>query len=184
MDTKKLKSFLPYLIIPLVIIGVAFYFVTSSAPSTKTKYYEVVEKFQSGTVTEYSLNLSSGALIYYVEGEKTPQKYTVPNVQIFVNDIHPIVTAHNAANPDAPVKYDYERGTENSWLLNVLPTVILMGVLGVLMFVMVKRMGNTFNSEANRTMSFGKARIKNAKDEKRKTTFDQVAGADEEKQEL
>ena len=88
MDTKKLKSFLPYLIIPLVIIGVAFYFVTSSAPSTKTKYYEVVEKFQSGTVTEYSLNLSSGALIYYVEGEKTPQKYTVPNVQIFVNALY------------------------------------------------------------------------------------------------
>ncbi|MBQ2812014.1 MAG: ATP-dependent zinc metalloprotease FtsH, partial [Clostridia bacterium] len=77
-----------------------------------------------------------------------------------------------------------ERGAENSWLLQVLPTIILMGVLGVLMFVMVRRMGQTFNNETNKTLSFGKARIKNAKDEKRKTTFADVAGADEEKQEL
>ncbi len=184
MNTKKLKSFLPYLIIPVVIIGLAFYFMTSSAQSTKVKYYEIVEKFQSGEVTEYSLNLSSGALVYYVEGNKAPQKYTVPNVQIFVNDIHPLVTEHNAENPDEPIKYDYDRGSENSWLLQVLPTLILMGVLGVIMFVMVKRMGQTFNSETNRTLSFGKARIKNAKDEKRKATFADVAGADEEKQEL
>ena len=45
MDTKKLKNFLPYLIIPVVIIGLAFYFVTSSTESTKAKYYEVVAKF-------------------------------------------------------------------------------------------------------------------------------------------
>ncbi len=184
MDTKKLKSFLPYLIVPVVIIGLAFYFVTSSTQSTKLKYYEIIEKFQTNQITEYSLNLSSGALTYYVEGNDSPQKYTVPNVQIFVNDVHPLVTEHNEANPETPIKYDYERGSENSWLLQVMPTLVLMLVLGVIMFVMVRRMGQTLNSETNRTISFGKARIKNAKDEKRKTTFDNVAGADEEKQEL
>ncbi len=184
MDTKKLKSFLPYLIIPVVIIGLAFYFVTSSAESTKLKYYEVVAKFQAGEITEYTLNLSSGALVYYEEGEKAPKKYTVPNVSLFIEDVHYSVMEHNKTNPEAPIKVELERGTESSWLLNVLPTVILMAVLGVLMFVMVRRMGQTFNNETNKTISFGKARIKNAKDEKRKATFADVAGADEEKQEL
>ncbi len=181
---RKLKTALIYAVVPVIIIGIAFYFATSSAPNKKMQYYEIVAKFEAGAVTEYSLNLSSGSLIYYEEGSDAPQKYTVPNVQIFVNDVHPLVTEYNKANPQTPIKYDYERGSENSWLLNVMPTLILMVVLGVLMFVMVRRMGQNFNNETNKTLSFGKARIKNAKDEKRKATFDDVAGADEEKEEL
>ena len=49
---------------------------------------------------------------------------------------------------------------------------------------MTRRMNQTMTNETNRTMSFGKARVKQVKDEKRKTTFEDVAGADEEKEEL
>ncbi len=181
---RKLRTALIYIAVPLLIMGIAFYFVSSSTPSTKTQYYEIVAKFEAGNVTEYSLNLSSGALIYKEKDNDVAQKYTVPNVQIFVNDIHPLVSEYNKTNPDTPIKYDYERGGENSWVLNVLPTVLLMVVLGVVMFLMVRRMGQNFNNETNKTLSFGKARIKNAKDEKRKATFEDVAGADEEKEEL
>ncbi len=181
---RKLRTALIYTVVPLIIIGIAFYFATSSTESKKTQYYEIVAKFEADKVTEFSLNLSSGALVYYEQGSEAPQKYTVPNVQIFVNDIHPLVTEYNKENPETPIKYDYERGSENSWLLNVLPTLILMVVLGVLMFVMVRRMGQSFNNETNKTLSFGKARVKNAKDEKRKAKFEDVAGADEEKEEL
>ena len=181
---RKLRTALIYIAVPLLIMGIAFYFVSSSTPSTKTQYYEIVAKFEAGNVTEYSLNLSSGALVYKEKDNEVAQKYTVPNVQIFVNDIHPLVSEYNKTNPDTPIKYDYERGGENSWLLNVLPTVLLMVVLGVVMFLMVRRMGQSFNNETNKTLSFGKARIKNAKDEKRKATFEDVAGADEEKEEL
>ena len=48
----------------------------------------------------------------------------------------------------------------------------------------MKKMGNSISSENNRAMGFGKARVKFGADEKRKTTFDKVAGADEEKEEL
>ncbi len=181
---RKLRTALIYIAVPLLIMGIAFYFVSSSTPSTKTQYYEIVAKFEAGNVTEYSLNLSSGALVYKEKDNEVAQKYTVPNVQIFVNDIHPLVSDYNKTNPDTPIKYDYERGGENSWLLNVLPTILLMVVLGVVMFLMVRRMGQSFNNETNKTLSFGKARIKNAKDEKRKATFEDVAGADEEKEEL
>ena len=185
MNAKKIRSFLPYLIIPLVIVGIAFYSANSSVKKEKPKYYEIVAKFDRNEISSFNLNLSSGALVYYERSdEKTPQKYTVPNVELFVNDIHDTVTRYNLKNPDAPIKYDYARGSESSWLINVLPTMILMLVLGVLMFFMVRRMNASITGETNRTLSFGKARVKNAKDEKRKTTFDDVAGADEEKEEL
>ncbi len=181
---KKLRTALIYLIIPVLIIGTVFWFATTSSRSEKTRYYEIVAKFEAGKVTEYSLNLSSGLLVYMEEDSKVPQEYTVPNVSIFVDDIHPIVTEHNKNHADAPIKYDYERGSESSWLLNVLPTFILMLVLGGIMFIMVRRMSQSFNNENNKTLSFGKARTKNAKDEKRKAKFEDVAGADEEKEEL
>ncbi|MBR3801939.1 MAG: ATP-dependent zinc metalloprotease FtsH [Clostridia bacterium] len=181
---KKLRTVLIYVTVPLLIIGIVFYFASSSMQSEKTQYYQIIAKFEKGTVTEYSLNLSSGALEYKEKGSDAVKNYTVPNVSIFIDDVHPLVSEHNRANPESPIKYDYERGGENSWLLNIMPTIILMVVLGVVMFIMVRRMGQSFNNETNKTLSFGKARIKNAKDEKRKAKFEDVAGADEEKEEL
>ena len=181
---KKLRTVLIYVTVPLLIIGIVFYFASSSMQSEKTQYYQIIAKFEKGNITEYSLNLSSGALEYKEKGSDAVKNYTVPNVSIFIDDVHPLVSEHNRANPETPIKYDYERGGENSWLLNIMPTIILMVVLGVVMFVMVRRMGQSFNNETNKTLSFGKARIKNAKDEKRKAKFEDVAGADEEKEEL
>ena len=181
---KKLRTVLIYVTVPLLIIGIVFYFASSSMQSEKTQYYQIIAKFEKGNITEYSLNLSSGALEYKEKGSDAVKNYTVPNVSIFIDDVHPLVSEHNRANPETPIKYDYERGGENSWLLNIMPTIILMVVLGVVMFIMVRRMGQSFNNETNKTLSFGKARIKNAKDEKRKAKFEDVAGADEEKEEL
>ncbi len=186
---KKIRTALIYLIVPVLIIGAVFFYVTSSTQGEKTQYYEIVAKFEQGKISEYKLNLSSGALVYVEKDEKgnnVQKEYTVPNVQIFVNDIHPLVTEHNKDENNAatPIKYDYERGGENSWIVNVLPTLILMLVLGGIMFFIVRRMGQSINSENNKTLSFGKARAKNAKDEKRKAKFEDVAGADEEKEEL
>ena len=185
MNAKKIRSFLPYLIIPLIIVGIVFYSANGSMKKERPKYYEIVAKFDNNEISQFNLNLSSGALVYLErKDEKTLQKYTVPNVELFVADIHDTVTKYNLENPDQPIKYDYEKGSESSWLINVLPTMVLMIVLGVLMFVMVRRMSASISGETNRTLSFGKARVKNAQDEKRKTTFADVAGADEEKEEL
>ncbi len=180
---KKLVTFLPYILIPVMLIfGLTFYINNQS--QEKTEYYELVALFDEGKVTEYNLNLSSGALKYYVEGDKQEKNYTVPNVSLFIEDIHEGVIKHNRDNPTAQVKADYVAGSTGQWLYNIVPTLLLLAVMGILTFVMFKRMNQTMTNENNRTMSFGKARIKQAKDEKRKTTFKDVAGADEEKEEL
>ena len=180
---KKLLTFLPYILIPVMLIcGVTFYM--GSQTSDKTEYYELVALFDEGKVTEYKLNLSSGALVYKVEGVEKQQTFTVPSVSLFVEDIHDSVIAHNRENAQNPIKADYVAGSTGQWLYNIVPTLLLLVAMGGLTFFMFKRMNQTMSNENNRTLSFGKARIKQAKDEKRKTTFKDVAGADEEKEEL
>ncbi|MBQ2847995.1 MAG: ATP-dependent zinc metalloprotease FtsH [Clostridia bacterium] len=166
----------------MIICGMAYY--ASSQQQEKTEYYELVSLFDEGKVTEYKLNLSSGALAYYVEGDKNEKTFSVPSVSLFVEDIHDSVIKHNRENPESKIKADYVAGSTGEWIYNIVPTLLLLVVMGALTFFMFKRMNQTMTNENNRTMSFGKARIKHAKDEKRKTTFKDVAGADEEKEEL
>ncbi len=181
---KKLPTILTYILIPLLIIGgVTVYGQTQK--KEKTKYYEIVALFNEGKVSEYNLNLSSGALTYKLQGDdKKVYSFTVPNVNLFVDDVHEDVIKHNRENPDKVIKADYVAGSTGQWLYNIVPTLLLLVAMGVLTFFMFKRMNQTMTNENNRTLSFGKARIKQAKDEKRKTTFKDVAGADEEKEEL
>ena len=180
---KKIITLLPYILIPVMIIsGMAFY--ASTQQQEKTEYYELVSLFDEGKVTEYKLNLSSGALSYYVEGDKQQKTFSVPSVSLFVEDIHDSVIKYNRENPDKKIKADYVAGSTGEWIYNIVPTLLLLVVMGALTFFMFRRMNQTMTNENNRTMSFGKARIKHAKDEKRKATFKDVAGADEEKEEL
>ena len=152
----------------------------------KTEYYEIVNLFDEGKVESYSLNLSSGLLKYQLKGDKKEYKYTVPNVNLFVSDVHETVREYNESveNEKDLVKMEYVPGSQNSWLTNMLPTILLIGITVLLMFLMMRRMNQSLSNENNRTMSFGKAKAKQAKDDKRKTTFKDVAGADEEKEEL
>ncbi len=173
-----------YVIVPLILVIVMAYTVGGETRKEKTKYYEVVTQFKTGQVAEFELKLSSGALKYIVKGEKEPRKYTVPNVDIFLNDIHNYVNEYNIENPSAPIKYDYVKGSNGSWWASMLPMLLLsVGLVAVMMYF-YRKMGQNIMNENNRTLSFGKARVKLGKDAKKKTTFKDVAGADEEKAEL
>ena len=180
---KKLLTILPYIIIPVLIIGGITIF-AGSQDKERPEYYEIVSLFDEGKVTEYNLNLSSGALTYKVKDEEKEKTFTVPNVNLFIDDIHEDVMEYNRNNKDAMIKASYDSGSTGEWLYNIVPTLLLLLAMGGLTLFMFRRMSQTMNNENNRTMSFGKARIKHAKDEKRKATFADVAGADEEKEEL
>lgn len=180
---RKALAWIPYILIPVLIIsGVSLY--ARQQKKEKLEYYQVVQYFDDKKVTEYDLNMSSGALEFKLKGDNKVYTYTVPNVSMFQEDIHNGVIAYNRAHPDAPIKAQYETGSTGALLLNIVPTLLMLVILGVLLFYMFRKMNNAMNNENNRTLSFGKARVKRAKDESRKTTFDDVAGADEEKEEL
>ena len=184
MKKTNWKAIIPYIVIPLaLVLVIATYSAVGPQSKKKTEYYEVVNKFETHAVTEYKLNLSSGALEYKIKDDETVYRYTVPNVSLFVDDIHDDVVEYNKENPDNQIKMDYASGTANSWWVSLLPTVVMILLLAGVMLFMFKRMNQSVQSENNRAMSFGKARYKK-NDDKNKTTFADVAGADEEKEEL
>ena len=184
MKKTNWKTIIPYIVIPLaLVLVIATYSAVGPQSKKKTEYYEVVNKFETHAVTEYKLNLSSGALEYKLKDDETVYRYTVPNVSLFVDDIHDDVVEYNKENPDNQIKMDYASGTANSWWVSLLPTVVMILLLAGVMFFMFKRMNQSVQNENNRAMSFGKARYKK-NDDKNKTTFADVTGADEEKEEL
>ena len=183
---KRYRAFLPYILIPLIMfgaIGVANYFGANG--KDKVEYYQIVQYFDEGKVDKFTLNLSSGSLKYTLEGEgQTQQEYRVPNVNVFINDVNEIVREHNkTAEKDDIIEYEFVSGSAGSWIANLLPTFLTMGLLVALFFFMMRKV-NSANGDMNRTLNFGKINAKKQKDEKNKTTFEQVAGADEEKEEL
>ena len=178
------RQFIPYILIPLVLVAMIF-MLNGRGNTKKMQYYEVVQLFEDNQVAEYSLNLSSGALKYQLRNETDARSYTVPNVNMFISDIHKHVVEYNANAADAQkIKFDYQAGSANSWWVSLLPSVGLLIMLALIMYIMMRRMNQTISNDMNRSISFGKARIRNGKDEKRRTTFADVAGADEEKAEL
>lgn len=180
---RRLLVLLPYLLIPAMLLAGLSYYISAQSRD-KLEYYQLVALFDEGKVTEYKLNLSSGALVYKTVDDDTEKTFTVPSVNLFVEDIHEGVIKYNREHPDSMIKAGYITGSTGQWIYNIVPTLLLLAAMGGLTFFMFRRMNQTMTNETNRTMSFGKARVKQVKDEKRKTTFDDVAGADEEKEEL
>ena len=183
--SKNWKSILVYILIPILLIGAVIYFVNSQT-STQLKYSQVVSMFKNNEVSEFSLDLSSGNLVYKTFAKPKEEKnYSVPNVSYFLDDIRESVDKYNNEHSDKPIVYDYRAGTSNAWIYSMIPSLLMFVVLIALGIYAFRKMSGAMNNETNRTLGFGKIKTKTlVEDEKRKTTFKDVAGCDEEKAEL
>lgn len=181
---KNLKNILLFICIPIILI-IAFWAVTTASSTTnETKYYEIVEMIENNEISEFSLNCYSGNLTYTLRENGKSYHYSVADPSIFYNDVNDIVreiNKENADNDSLKIKYDYKEGGQSSWLLNMLPNLLLIGVMVLFGYLFMKSMNSTMG--ADKTMGFGKAKVKKA-DDRKKTTFSDVAGADEEKEEM
>lgn len=178
------KTLLIYLLVSVAIICGLVYMLTSmSTKSSDKKYSEIMEQFDSLNVSQFELDLGSGQLKYKLKGEDKVYSYTVPNVSLFANEVLGGEDAENyrkkydAENPDDPLQYNLIPISDNSFWLNLIPTLLMLGVM-IFFFVFMMK-----NAGGGKMSSFGKTNAKMAPSSK-KATFDDVAGADEEKEEL
>ena len=154
-----------------------------STKSSDKKYSEIMEQFDSLNVSQFELDLGSGQLKYKLKGEDKVYSYTVPNVSLFANEVLGGEDAenyrkkYNTENPDDPLQYNLIPISDNSFWLNLIPTLLMLGVM-IFFFVFMMK-----NAGGGKMSSFGKTNAKMAPSSK-KATFDDVAGADEEKEEL
>ncbi len=182
MDNRKtLRNLAIYLGIPIVLI-IIFASIYMNRGQTTMKTSEVVSYFAEERVREYDLNFGTGAMTIKLD-DGTEKKYTAPAIQYFLDEIKPYVDQYNEKHPDSPIVYNWDRPKETSWLMSMLPYIIMLAIIIFFWWFMMKRMSASMG-DGGKQMNFGKAKIKNMADEKRKTTFADVAGADEEKEEL
>ena len=192
MNSNKLKGVIIYLVIIfLLIFGlVSVLNMASNSSRTTVTYSGVISEFDDLNVAQYQLDLGSGALTYKLKGEAAgapAHQYTVPNVSIFINDINSGYTSdgkaanyrlrYNEANPDSPLVEDYIPISDNTFLTSVLPYLLLVGVMIIFTVIVMRQ-----STGGGKMSSFSKANVR--QNTGKKVTFDDVAGADEEKQEL
>ncbi len=180
---KNLRNVLLYIGIPIVLIISIMSVSYLSKNTAETKYYQIVNMIKDNEISEYQLNLYSGDLTYTKRSDGKTYHYTVADPSIFYNDVNSSVMAINEQNKgtDKVIKYDYKSGGQASWIMSMLPTVIILVVMILFWVFMMRRMNASMGGD--KTMGFGKAKVKKA-DSKKKTTFADVAGADEEKEEM
>ena len=174
----------------LIVLIIAFFAVSVftlnriSKGTEESEYYEIVDLIENNKISEFELNLYNGDLSYKLRSDdKRIHHFTVANYSIFYEDVNEAVKEinKNAKTEDEKIKFNYIRGGEGAWLTNMLPSLLLLGGIVVFYIFMMKRMNSTMGTD--KTLGFGKAKIKKS-DQSRKTTFADVAGADEEKEEM
>lgn len=210
-NKKKVRNLLLYLGIPILIIIITAA-VLSTNKSTSPKTSELEQYFVQDMVDSFNIDYGSGQIEITLKEGMSPIKSTdsdsqsattatqpateqqktqsnskkskivvkgqLADIQRFLDDIKPY---YNPASTDE-IPHNLTRATDNSILMEMIPTLIIMIILIVAWVLIMKKMGG--GGLGGKEMSFGKAKIKNTNDEKSKTTFDDVAGADEEKEEL
>lgn len=193
MKKNRLSGVVIYfLIIILLIVGVVsvLNLAGGSSRGTTKRYSEVIEEFDNLNVSAYELDLGSGALRYQLKSEGDSGKvylYSVPNVNIFINDINSGYTKegkianyrlrYNEANPESPLAENYIPISDNSFLMNLLPYLFLVLVMVIFTVVIFRQ-----SAGGGKMNSFSRANVRQQTG--KKVTFEDVAGADEEKQEL
>ncbi len=115
--------------------------------------------------------LPSGEGIYHIT-------YRLPYPGMFVNYAQDYIDQYNEANPDSPMVYDYIAARAEVPWFDILLMVMLVGSMVFVFYTMYR------GSQGGGIMNVGRAKVKDQTEDKRKTTFADVAGADEEKNEL
>ncbi len=182
---KNLKNTLLFIGIPIILIFVVMFVSNFNKKAPQKKYSEIVDMVKTNKISEFELNMYSGELRYKLrdKNDNNVYSFTVANPTFFRDDVKDDIEKINAETKGTKddIVYHYKKGTEGAWISNLMPTVLLIGGIVILWFFFMKRMGGMMG--ADRTMSFGKSRAKKA-DSRKKTTFADVAGADEEKEEM
>ncbi len=173
------------IVLSVLILGSSLFMLSRLSRSTeKTDYSEIISLIEQNKISEFELNLYNGDLSYKLRSDdKKIHHFTVANYSIFYEDISDAVKEinKNAKSDGEKITFNYVRGGEGAWLTNMLPSLLLFGGIIVFYIFMMRRMNSTMGTD--KTLGFGKAKIKKS-DPNKKTTFADVAGAEEEKEEM
>jgi cell division protease FtsH len=182
MYSNKHRGTIIYAAIILALVFGLIYMLNAMGGNVRTAHYsEVIREFDNFNVREFELNLGSGQMTYRLRNESvdTVHHYTVPNVSIFLNDFGEYRNTYNERFPHEPVRYNFIRPSDNTFLTNFLPYLLLIGLMIGFTYVIMRQ-----TTGGGKMSQFSRANTRNQPASGKKVTFGDVAGADEEKEEL
>ena len=203
MNNKKKKSNFKVLIFYFVLIAAIIFAIAvthgNQAEPKKTQYSEIVNYFKNDQVKTFTVDDKDYLTmeiwskedidsLNVPEGETAPDistfttykvEYQLQSLDLFVNDCGEYYTSLNKNI----VEYDIQPIPVTPWWVGVLPYVIVI-VIVVVMWIVVMKQASAGAGGAGKISSFGKARVKTPQNDKNRVLFSDVAGADEENEEL
>ena len=189
MQSNKIKGIIIYIVIIALLVCGLIAILNSIAPySSDSKvmawnktYSELLDEYDKKTIKWFELDLGSGQLDFRTKdlGDDSRYRYAVPNVSVFLSDIDGYREAYNLENPSQKLEFDYHPIKDNSFLISFIPYLILIALMIGFTFIIMRQ-----TTGGGKMSQFSRANTRNQPANGKKVTFADVAGADEEKQEL
>ena len=181
MSKKRGASIIILIAVVIFVLISSSYLMRLMTPETRQySYSEILYMFEDQQVSGYELDLGSNEVVLKMADGSPDVVYRVAAPSYFLDSIEPYVQEYNEDHPDDRMEFNWIQATDNTWLWSLVPYLLMIAAMGVLWYFMFKQ-----TSGGGKMNQFGKANLvktdgKNGK----KTTFADVAGADEEKEEL
>ncbi len=187
------KTILFYAIFFIAIIFVAQFVMNGSNKQEEIEYSEVVQMFQNEDVKRYYIDTAN--VLYLSQEESKSEKvdlssfeyiHYLADIEQFRDDLGDLI--FEQTEDGILQRYNYQAPTVMPWWAAYLPYLIVIIILVVVFYLFLSRTSKSGSGSGmglgGKMNSFSKARTKLGSDEKKKVLFSDVAGADEEKEEL
>ena len=146
-------------------------------------YSQVRTLFEQEKVKYFVLNGKDLGLQIREEGDKVSTvHYQLPDLSVFYSDLHELIDQQHESG--VLEGYDYKVGIEGTWWYRMLPYLVLLLVMAAFWYMMYLRQSGGSSGGGPGPSRFGHARTRTLADQGKKVTFQDVAGAEEEKEEL
>ncbi|MBE7029061.1 MAG: ATP-dependent metallopeptidase FtsH/Yme1/Tma family protein [Ruminococcaceae bacterium] len=169
---KRIKEISFYLLLASIFIAI----ITLTMPE-KTEvipYSQLISDVRAGKVKEISV-LENTATVLYRDTDKVAE-VSIPGYAVLRMDIEPVI---NEQVSTGQLKIDIEKPAEMPWWLSFLPTFFIIATIIIFWSIFMRQ-----SQGGGKIMNFGKSRAKSVNGENVSVTFNDVAGVDEEKEDL
>ena len=174
MKKNGMRDFLFFAIVLVLVFTLGWKIIDLTKPPEPI-YSDVVAMFESEQIKEINLD---GTTLIAEQKSGDVVRYNIQNFEIFYRDVWPTINQQRQDGIITSIKIKAPEGTP--WWLEMFPYLLMFGAFAFLWFMIVPRM----DGGAGKAAKFGKARVRLGSEERKKVTFADVAGADEEKAEL
>lgn len=178
MKKSFLKSASVWLLIMIAFLSALMFFDTSNTKKSKIVYTEMITEIEKNNIKSIVVDLetSSASGKYKDDTEFTANIGSIQTFQAYINDFNSKQVLSNR------VAVEFIPPTKFPVWVSAVPNILMLVMLGVVWFIFIQQSQSGGGGKG--VMNFGKSRAKLATNDKNKVTFNEVAGADEEKEEL